>query len=80
MRHFTDEQIKELSTIFGITPIEQTFKVRDGVVSINDKVWWHCVSGPELVDIDDSHIHNIKRYPEYYSIKKPTFIGEYRYD
>lgn len=71
MPHFTEEQLDELATIFGLIPAE-TLPVRDGVVTKTSEVWLRCVHGPEkLVAGDPVNWENIKKYPEYYQLARP---------
>lgn len=80
MRHFTEEQLKELATVFGLTRAE-TLPVRDGVVSKTCKVWWRGNDGPELVVAGDpTHWENVRNYPSAYQLTKPkmklTYLEE----
>jgi len=54
MNLFTPEQIKELSVIFGIEPVnpESIAKVRDGSIRKGESVWWWGEYGPEFVKSD----------------------------
>lgn len=45
MVHFTEEQLEELKTIFGLTRIS-VLPVRDGYVHKDSMVWWRCEKGP----------------------------------
>ena len=79
LKHFTKEQILELSTVFGILPIVDlgdTLPVSDGVVTKGDMVWWKSEDGPEHV-LASNDWENIRRYPQYYSIEKPSYKIEY---
>ena len=76
MKHSTEEQVKELETIFGIKRIQETAEVRDGVVSKGDNVWWRCKSGPEYVSAG-IHLDNILEYPRFYQINKPLYCTDY---
>lgn len=53
--------------------VVETFPVRDGVVKVGEKVWWHCEEGPKHLRVDGD-IRNIMNYPQYYSINKPVFV------
>lgn len=55
MAHFTEEQLEELKTIFGLTR-NDTLPVRDGYVHKDSMVWWRNVQGPELVKAGDPTI------------------------
>lgn len=55
MVHFTEEQLEELKTIFGLTR-NDTLPVRDGCVHKESMVWWRCEKGPELVKAGDPPI------------------------
>lgn len=73
LKHFTPEQIKELSTVFGIIPIfeqEESLPVSDGFVFKESKVWWKCQDGPEQC-VAEEHWTNIRNYPDVYSIAVP---------
>ena len=69
--HFTEEQIQELETIFGIKRAAETVRVRDGRIAKGDMVWWRANIGPEHVD-SSSHWENIERYPDVYQIATPV--------
>ena len=43
MTHFTDEQLQELATIFGLKKVEDLLPVRDGFVTKETMVWWRCM-------------------------------------
>ena len=73
MSYFTQEQIAELESIFGIKRQDETLPVRDGVVSKESIVWWRCDKGPET-RIAKQCWENIREYPEYYQIEKPVFL------
>lgn len=70
MTYFTEHQLKELETIFDLKRTN-TVPVRDGIATINGKVWWRCEEGPELVSVEE-HIRNIRAYPDCYSVNKPV--------
>lgn len=71
MANFTEDQIKELETLFGLTRVE-TLPVCDGVVTRNCMVWWKSVTGPQLVRADENtHWYNIKHYPQFYQLAEP---------
>lgn len=77
MPHFTEEQLNELATVFGLTRVE-TLPVRDGVVSKTCKVWWRYEEGPEqVVAGDPSHWGNIRDYPSAYQLAKPQIKMTY---
>ena len=72
MPHFSEEQLSELETIFGLKRVEETLPVRDGVVSKGSMVWWRCNYGPEHVLASQScHWENIRKYPQAYQLQKP---------
>ena len=72
MAHFTEEQLEELKTIFGLTR-NDTLPVRDGCVHKESMVWWRCEEGPELVKAGDpAHWINIRCHPQAYQLKKPV--------
>lgn len=49
------------------------YKVRDGEVGVGDYVWWHCEEGPRKLKVT-GYEPNIRGYPEFHSIEKPTFV------
>jgi len=74
MNLFTPEQIKELSTIFGIEPADpkSIAKVRDGLIRKGEYVWWRGEYGPEFVKSDEKgHWDNVQEYPGMYSLSRP---------
>ena len=70
MANFTEEQLRELETTFGLIR-QETLPVRDGVVARNDKVWWRSANGPEYVSVHAMHWENIKNFPSAYQIAEP---------
>lgn len=72
LKHFSEEQIRELELVFGISrvPDSDLIKVRDGVIKKGHPVWWRNVDGPEEVD-SVKHWENIKKFPDVYSICRP---------
>lgn len=73
MAHFTEEQLQELATIFGLTRQGDVLPVRDGFVTKETMVWWRCEEGPILVRAGDpTDWANIKNYPLAYQLKKPN--------
>lgn len=78
MSHFTEEQLQELATIFGLERAGDVLPVRGGVVNRNTKVWWRSENGPELVLAGSaSHWTNIKNFPSAYQLTKPHYQIEY---
>mgnify|MGYP003537220235 FL=1 len=78
MVHFTEEQLEELKTIFGLSR-NDTLPVRDGCVHKESMVWWRCEEGPELVKAGDpAHWLNIRCQPQVYQIKKPAVSVVYK--
>ena len=78
MPHFTEEQLQELATIFGLTRQEDLLPVRDGFVTKETMVWRRCEDGPILVKADDlNNWNNIKNYPHVYQLKQPNVRVEY---
>ena len=73
-RHFTEEQIKELETIFGLKHIE-SLPVRDGIITRNQKLWWRSKNGPELVSAEN-HWLNINDNPDLYQLNQPKIKYE----
>lgn len=77
MSHFTEEQPKELATVSDLTRAE-TLPVRDGVVTKTSEVWWRSADGPEKVVAGDPiHWENIKKFPDYYQMARPSVHVEY---
>lgn len=73
MVHFTEEQLQELATIFGLTQQDDTLPVRDGYVHKDSMVWWRCDKGPELVKASDpTHWDNIRHHPQVYQLNEPV--------
>ena len=78
MAYFTEEQLEELKTIFGLTR-NNVLAVRDGVVHKDSMVWWRCEEGPELVKAGDlPHWDNIRRHPLVYQLKEPVVQVVYK--
>ena len=78
MAHFTEEQLQELATIFGLKKVEGVLPVRDGFVTKETMVWWRCEEGPILIKAGDpTHWENIKNYPRVYQLKKPEVQIKY---
>lgn len=51
----------------------ETLPVRDGYVCKADMVWWRHHRAPEHVRADDgNHWNNIRDFPYFYQIAKPT--------
>lgn len=69
MSLLTAEQLAQIATVFGLKQ-KEFFPVRDGVVTITDKVWWRCETGPEHVEVR-VHIHNLKEFPHAYQLAQP---------
>ena len=79
MAHFTEEQLQELATIFGLTRQGDVLPVRDGFVTKETMVWWRCEEGPILVRAGDPNDWaNIKDYPFFYQLKQPNVRVEYK--
>lgn len=78
MPHFTEEQLQELATIFGLTRQDDILHVRDGFVTKETMVWWRRKNGPILVKAGDlDNWNNIKNYPHVYQLKQPNVRVEY---
>ena len=73
MSRFTEEQLKELETIFGLKREEETLPVRDGVVTKDTLVWWKGHQGLEHVFASNGW-DNIKEHPQLYQLKKPVVV------
>lgn len=69
MNHFTQEQLQEVAQYLGVTPPE-TLPVRDGHVGKDDRVWWRCDGGPELIAVKDNW-SAIREWPGRYQLVKP---------
>lgn len=79
MAHFTEEQLQELATIFGLKKQEDLLPVRDGVVTKETMVWWRCEEGPILAKAGDpTHWENIKKYPKAYQLNQPKVQIKYK--
>jgi hypothetical protein len=65
----TEAQLNQIATVFGLKKKEY-FPVLDGYVTLDDKVWWRCETGPEHVEVH-RHIHNLKEFPRAYQLSKP---------
>jgi len=78
MSHFTEEQLTEIATVFGLTFVE-SLPVRDGRVTKTTKVWWRSSEGPELVEAGHpSHWCNIELYPGSYQLVRPKVNLQYK--
>ena len=78
MAHFTEEQLQELATIFGLKKVEDVLPVRDGFVTKKTMVWWRCEEGPILIKTGEpTHWENIKEYPRVYQLNKPKVQIKY---
>ena len=78
MAHFTEEQLEELKTIFGLTR-NDTLPVRDGCVHKESMVWWRSVKGPQPVKAGDpAHWDNIRNHPLAYQLKEPVVQVVYK--
>lgn len=82
--NFSQEQVDFIKHKYDIDVSSDVdvYKVRDGYVSIGDKVWWRSAQGPVQVDFVESnlqHFENIKNSPNYYQVSEPTFQISYIY-
>lgn len=78
MNAFTEQQLKELETIYGLVRKPGIIPVRDGHITEGDKVWWRSINGPEQVNSSgDEHRQNIINYPNAYQISKPQTTVTY---
>ena len=78
MAHFTEEQLKELKTILGLTK-NNVLAVRDGFVHKDSMVWWRSNKGPLPVKAGDpAHWDNIRSYPQAYQLKEPAVQVVYK--
>lgn len=72
MELLTQAQLNQIAKVFGLTAVEATLPVRDGIVFKTDKVWWRGDNGPEHVLAgDSSHWQNIRIFPSVYQIARP---------
>ena len=76
MAHFTEDQLRELETVFGLTR-KDTIPVRDGVVARGTQVWWRSCEGPQLITAGE-HWDNIMSYPTAYQLDEPRTIIQYK--
>lgn len=76
MNPFNEDQIKYLEKVYGLKPVGETLPVRDGIVTKEDKVWWRCSSGPQLITAENDW-RNIKEFPEIYSLNEPKVEVKY---
>ena len=65
----TEAQLNQIASVFGLTKKEH-FPVMDGYVTLDDKVWWRCEDGPQLVNVCE-HIKNLKEFPNVYQLARP---------
>lgn len=70
MTHFTEEQLKELETLFDLKRTQEVLPVRDGVVIKNQKVWWRGEDGPQHV-LAEKEWANIREFPNLYQLAEP---------
>lgn len=77
MPHFTNDQLDEIATVFGLRRKTDVLPIKDGVVSKDQKVWWRGEDGPEFV-IAEKEWDNIRHYPEIYSHVRPA--GKFVYE
>ncbi len=78
MLYVTEEQLQELSTLFGMKKVEDVLPVRDGFVTKETMVWWRHKNGPILVKAGDlANWDNIKNCPHFYQLKQPNVRVEY---
>jgi hypothetical protein len=72
MPHFSEEQLKELESLYELKS-KETREVFDGVVTRGAMVWWKGEDGPEHVSTSGhSHWNNLRNFPKLYSISKPA--------
>ena len=76
MPHFSEAQLQELATIFGLKKVEETLPVRDGVVTRESMVWWRAKDGPVCVQARQDW-YNIKAFPDLYQLMRPKIRCEY---
>jgi hypothetical protein len=69
MSHFTEEQLAELATVFGLERAD-TLPVRDGVVTKDMMVWWRGEKGKRRVSAATDW-ENIREYPDIYQLDEP---------
>jgi len=73
MSAFTEEQLKDLETLYGLKPITQSLEIKDGTVFDGMYCWWRGENGPEYIQIklNDVNWLNAKNFPKAYSIARP---------
>lgn len=73
-KNYTPEQLKEIQLEVARISGKPILAISDGWVHRNqeEKVWWKCEDGPELVEVNE-HWTNIRNYPHFYSYEKPAF-------
>lgn len=81
---FTNEQKEFLKEIYNIdiSGAENTYKVRDGYVTVGDTVWWRASTGPVQViftEENSPHFENIKANPDLYQIATPQYVTSINY-
>lgn len=72
--NYTPEQLKEIQIEVSRVSGKPVVAISDGWVHPDqeEKVWWKCTDGPELVTVQQ-HWDNIGQFPHLYSYDKPTF-------
>lgn len=69
-----------LSILASVGKVEdEILPVRDGFVVKGSKVWWHSESGPSEVVAGILDWENIRKYPDCYSLQKPSYEVVYKY-
>lgn len=74
------EELAQIAKEYGLTPVlkPDQIQISDGVVTVQQSVWWKAADGPRFISLQDSnHLQNAKLYPNVYSIGKPKVWCSY---
>ena len=77
---YLEAQLAELERTTYSTRYEGEFiKIRDGLVSPRDVVWWRSEGGPYTIRLSDlEDIAKAKEYPELYQLTEPEYTIQYK--
>ncbi len=81
MKHFSEDQLKELESMYGLVRIkketeEEGIQILDAIVTKgNTVVWWQGVDGPETTTTK-ADWRNMKEFPYLDAIHKPRWNAE----